>query len=153
MTKKWMEMSKTERDERRAYDRNYYRSHCDRKRVYNKNYRQEHREQLRKSRACRKVGLDPAAVPDIPDICDFCHLPFGPKRRDIPTLDHDHETRAFRGWVHLRCNAAYIGANTRRSIQQLVEYWDNMENRISSSPSLRTPLGSVEILARNEGKQ
>lgn len=52
--------------------------------------------------------------------CDCCGLPFGDKK---PTLDHDHKTGKFRGWVHGNCNAALgkLGDNVA-GVQKALDY-------------------------------
>jgi len=52
--------------------------------------------------------------------CDCCGLPFGDKK---PTLDHDHKTGKFRGWVHSNCNAALgkLGDNVE-GVQKALDY-------------------------------
>ena len=52
--------------------------------------------------------------------CDCCGLPFGDKK---PTLDHDHKTGKFRGWVHVNCNNALgkLGDNVA-GLQKALDY-------------------------------
>jgi hypothetical protein len=66
-----------------------------------------------------KLKKDPNTPPPGPN-CDCCGLPFGDKK---PTLDHNHKTGKFRGWVHNSCNAALgkLGDNVE-GLQKALNY-------------------------------
>jgi hypothetical protein len=90
-------------------------------------YRERHPIRSRAS----QLGLDPETIPPIPDTCDFCHKPFSqvhmPGSRSstnelAPSIDHDHATNLFRGWVHFKCNRVLIAGHDVHTTRALVEY-------------------------------
>ena len=66
-----------------------------------------------------RIKKDPNTPPPGPN-CDCCGFPFGDKK---PTLDHDHKTGKFRGWIHNSCNAALgkLGDN-EAGLQKALDY-------------------------------
>lgn len=62
-----------------------------------------------------------------PDKCDICKNP-GKKRNGI-TLDHDHKTGKFRGWLCSNCNTAIglVHENIER-LEAIKQYLKNNEN-------------------------
>jgi hypothetical protein len=74
------------------------------------------RERVRKS-TYKKLGISEPTRP-YPAACECCGVPVARRLH----LDHDHETRRFRGWLCLRCNVL-LGAlgDTVQGIEQTVQ--------------------------------
>ena len=70
----------------------------------------------------------------MPEVCECCHLPevrvgrYGKVLR--LSLDHDHSTGEFTGWLCSNCNNAkgFLGDN-RQGAQNLLNYYDMVEGK------------------------
>ncbi len=67
-------------------------------------------------------GIDYTTVPPMPTTCDLCHQPFGTSIETRITLDHDHTTRQFRGWIHQRCNRLLVAGADKATMRLVVAY-------------------------------
>jgi len=82
---------------------------------------QDYRAAYRKSERARAlaIGVDPDFVPARPSVCVVCVIP---SNRTL-TIDHDHSTGMFRGWLCTHCNSALGHARDNPDVLvKLAEY-------------------------------
>ena len=72
-----------------------------------------------------KIKRDPNTPKPGPN-CDCCGQPFGESK---PSLDHDHKTGKFRGWLHTNCNLS-IGnlGDDVEGVQKALDYLKRTTN-------------------------
>jgi hypothetical protein len=74
------------------------------------------------TRYLRKIAPRPK-----PEFCEICGQR-GKKRNGI-TLDHDHKTGKFRGWLCSNCNTALgLVQENKETLQALIKYIEINEN-------------------------
>ena len=154
-----MSVEETKRARNRAYQKAYYERHREevmartaaankanpqwakkaRKTFYEKNRTkmiESAKHYVRKSR-----GIPDPLYP-APDACENCHRKQEGKRLSI---DHCHETGAFRGWLCDSCNLGLgkIG-DTLEAARNLVKYLETIECRTKSQSPAPEPPSTLE---------
>lgn len=84
-----------------------------------RDYTKKHRQTVEQMRKAR--GL-PAPTRAEPVLCEICGRPPTARYKRL-ALDHDHETKAFRGWLCNRCNTALgMLGDTLEALERVVAY-------------------------------
>lgn len=90
-------------DKYRARMRKYAAAHKDKKAAASKQWRKDNPQKQRRL-SWRQQGLPEPTRPE-PTICECC----GNLSKIAMTLDHDHDTGKFRGWLCRKCNTNIAG--------------------------------------------
>jgi hypothetical protein len=135
------------KEAKRLYDTEFRQKNSERLRQSSLRYYQKNKErlcaeQLRRYHANRDIILPkmrarmhkkkgyPEATRPMPDNCEKCNR--SPRGRFGLSLDHDHTTGKFRGWLCSDCNLG-IGklGDTIEGINAALEYLKRAESKVS----------------------
>jgi len=125
--KKWR---KNNADKIKEYSRIYMKKwridNIDKVKEYNKRsaakQRQIHGDSIRLLNY-KRLGIIPTRP--MPDLCEICGLPEQHKKNRVLSLDHDHISNKFRGWICNKCN--YILERVKDSsslLRKMADYLD-----------------------------
>jgi hypothetical protein len=119
------EWSKNNREKSRENGRVYYKNNKEKCRINCDRWNKENPEKVLENN--RKRNGQPDATRTCPDNCEICGKLETKKHKSGKlyelSLDHNHETGVFRGWLCSGCNMALgkLGDN-KESIQKVLDY-------------------------------